>query len=31
MRLPSKFQTPVQAGDRLSVFTPGGGGWGQPT
>ncbi len=28
-RLPSKCTIPVQAGDRLLVLTPGGGGWGQ--
>ena len=29
--LQSKFQIAVQAGDRLTLFTPGGGGWGPPS
>jgi len=29
--LPSKFTTGVEAGDALSIETPGGGGWGRPS
>jgi N-methylhydantoinase B len=29
-RLPAKCTIPLQAGDRLLVLTPGGGGWGKP-
>jgi N-methylhydantoinase B/oxoprolinase/acetone carboxylase alpha subunit len=29
-RLPSKFNTRVEAGDRLRIATPGGGGYGAP-
>src|SRR5262249_11301591 len=30
MQLPSKISTPVGVGDRVCIFTPGGGGWGTP-